>query len=191
MSPRLRLQVEEPGHEKSPGLPRAPRGLGPRGQRGPEVALRGRTVVWQQSDAYFSSDQLTGGDCHVYMDRCAAAIKLVQTNPGAHCVNVDDQFAIMPFNVAPTFFGRKPPLSGAVHATNFSHAFLASNWMINACKKECVRGFCEGDLTSNLAAHSTPVYLLPIRITLAGPGTRGNAREPRNSTPVNCGNFTN
>jgi hypothetical protein len=125
------------------------------------------------------------------LDRCAAAIKLVQHTPGVKCVNVDDQFAIMPFSLAPTFFSRRPPLAGAVHATNFSHAYVASNWMISACQKQCVRGLREGELTANLAAHKTPVYLTPLRFVIAGPGTRGHARQIRNTTPVNCGNFTN
>ncbi|KAJ1460582.1 hypothetical protein M885DRAFT_585342 [Pelagophyceae sp. CCMP2097] len=154
------------------------------------VGLRGRTVVWQRGDALFTSDHFSGGDCHVYPDRCAAAIELVRSNAQAKCVNVDDQFAIMPFNLAPTFFGRRPPLFGAVHFTNSSHAFLASNWMLSACSPSCVRGFREGELTVNLATHDTPVYIMPLRFILTGPGSRTTKDEPGNRTEVDCANFT-
>jgi hypothetical protein len=141
------------------------------------VGLRGCTVVWQKGDAPFSSDQLAGGDCHVYLDRCAAAIKLVQHTPGVKCVNVDDQFAIMPFGLAPTFFSRRPPLA------RLRRLELDDQRVPEAMRPRLPRG----------RPHGQPrrVYLTPLRFVIAGPGTRGHARQIRNTTPVDCSNFTN
>ena len=145
------------------------------------VGLRARTLVWQPGDAPFTNDHMEGKNCGVYPDRCATAIELTQRNGGAKCVNVDDQFAVIPAAFAPTFYARASPTEPVPHQTNYSHAFKASNWMINACRKECVRGMREGQLLENLAAHSTPALALQQLLFLVV-SVLTRARPPSSTT---------